>query len=186
MIIITVVIILFRLVTAASWNNNNIELLEQSYIEINDFAKNECIILGDFNTDIKKTGNPLIKALNSFEKMFSLKQLIMEPTRVCARSQSILDLILVSDQKKVNQSDVIHVGLSDHFLTFCTRKVTKQLFNKHNTIHIRSTKHYNREDFINLLSNLNWSDVMNNRDSCDAWSKFKDKFISILDTVAPF
>ena len=38
------------------------------------------------------------------------------------------DLILISDTDKVSQSGVIDLGISDHCLIFCTRKVIKKTF----------------------------------------------------------
>ena len=76
---------------------------------------NECILLGDFNTDILlPTNNVLVNALRNFEHAFGIKQLIVEPTRVCINTASAIDLILVSDPEKVCQSGVICVGISDH------------------------------------------------------------------------
>ena len=79
---------------------------------------NECILLGDFNTDILlPTNNVLVNALRNFEHAFGLKQLIVEPTRVCINKASAIDLMLVSDPEKVCQSGVLCVGMSDHLLT---------------------------------------------------------------------
>ena len=47
---------------------------------------------------------------------------------------STIDLILVSDIEKSSQSGVIDIGISDHSLIFCTRKQTKTVFNKHNSV----------------------------------------------------
>ena len=67
-----------------------------------------------------------------------------QATRVTSTSESIIDLIFVSDPNKICQSGTITVGLSDHLMIFCTRKTTKGQINKHNTIKIRSMKkvHY--------------------------------------------
>ena len=78
--------------------------------------------------------NICVDALRSFDRAFGLKQLIEEPTRVCTNSESAIDLILVSDHEKVCQSGVLSVGISNHALTHCTRKVTRCQRNKHNTV----------------------------------------------------
>ena len=148
---------------------------------------NECILLGDFNTDILlPTNNVLVNALRNFEHSFGLKQLIVEPTRVCINKASAIDLILVSDPEKVCQSGVICVGISDHLLTYCTRKVTRAYVNKHKTIRIRSSKKYSQEQFIHNLYETDWTDVLNSVDADLAWVRFKLIFLSVLDKIAPF
>ena len=71
------------------------------------------ILLGDFNTDILlPNNNVLANALGNIEHAFGLKQLIVEPTRVCINKESGIDQILVSDPDKVCQSGVLCVGIS--------------------------------------------------------------------------
>ena len=148
------------------------DLLELSINE--GHCLNECILLGDFNTDILlPTNNVLVNALRNFEHAFGLKQLIVEPTRVCINKASAIDLILVSDPEKVCQSGVICVGISDHLLTYCTRKVTRAYVNKHKTIRIRSSKKYSQEQFIHNLNETDWTDVLNSVDADLAWVRFK-------------
>ena len=47
------------------------------------------------------------------------------------------------------------MGLSDHFLTFCTRKTVRGSINKHKTTKIRSLKNYTKDDFLHRLKNGN-------------------------------
>ena len=53
----------------------------------------------------------------------------------------------------VSQSDVIPIGISDHFMTYCTRKVSRSIFNKHKTSIIRSLKKHTKEKIIEQLRN---------------------------------
>jgi hypothetical protein len=57
-------------------HNDCYKLLEQSCSNSAGFAEFECIILGDFNTNMLKPprNNIFINALGSFERMFGLKQ----------------------------------------------------------------------------------------------------------------
>ena len=82
---------------------------------------------------------------------------------MCINKASAIDLILVSDPEKVCQSGVICVGISDHLLTYCTRKVTRAYVNKHKTIRIRSSKNYSQEQFIHNLNETDWTDVLKDR-----------------------
>ena len=56
---------------------------ESDFFDVLELSINEgqCILLGDFNTDILlPTNNVLVNALRNFEHAFGLKQLIVEPT----------------------------------------------------------------------------------------------------------
>ena len=63
-------------------------------------------------------------------------------TRVTDKFATIIDHILCNSNStnKIDQSSVIPVGLSDHFLIYCTRKTLKGQINKHKPIQIRSLK----------------------------------------------
>ena len=66
-------------------------------------------------------------------------------TRVSKTSSTTFDLILVSDTDKIFQRGVLDLGISDHCLTYCTRKILRNTINSHNTVKIRSLKNYNKE-----------------------------------------
>ena len=78
------------------------------------------------------------------------------------------------------------MGISDHFIVYCTRKLSKSSFNKHNNVKIRSVKSYSKDVFIEKLTEAKWESLfflaLNIN---EAWSNFKDIFTNILDTVAP-
>ena len=132
-----------------------------------------------------KQGCNLLKSLTSFLDLFNLSQIINDSTRVSAKSSSTIDLILVSDTDKVSQSSYIDLGISDHCLIFCTRKVIKNVFNKHNMVKIRSMRDYSREAFQINLSNADWNSVMTSDNVIGAWSNFKTLFLSIVNNMSP-
>ena len=76
-------------------------------------------------------------------------------------------------------------GLSDHYITYCTRKVVKGIINKHNTISHRSMKKYSESSFIEILQSIDWSVVINCIDVNEAWEKFKPLFTLAMDSIAP-
>ena len=61
------------------------------------------------------------------------------------------------------------IDISDHCLIFCTRKDIKNVFNKQNTVKIRSMRDYSKEAFQTNLSNADWNSVMTSDDVIDAW-----------------
>ena len=159
------------------------DIFEQTCHQINT-NKHEIIILGDFNADVKADSN-LQRRLVEFQTTFDLDQVIVEPTRITPKSRTIIDLILVSDPAKISQSGVIEIGVSDHFLTYCTRKITKVLYHKHNNIKIRSLKNYNKEILEQRLKDATWSDVYTCGSVEGAWLAFKSRFQTIVDSLAP-
>ena len=92
--------------------------------------------------------------------MFHFKQLISEFTRIEKESSTISDLILVSEYDTICQSGVINTTLSDQFMIYCTRKVSKHYIGTHNNVTIRSMKNYNKDDFQKSLLNIGLNYVM--------------------------
>ena len=85
----------------------------------------ETIVLGDFNSNALKQQSNMFSTVKHLMFIFNWVQLINTPTRITPTSESCLDLIFVSLGDKISQSGVINIGLSDHFLTYCTRKVQR-------------------------------------------------------------
>ena len=65
-----------------------------------------------------------------------MSEIVKDFTRVSTTSSTI-DLILVTDSEKISQHGVLDIDFSDQRLIYCTRKVTRNIFNKHNTVTIR-------------------------------------------------
>lgn len=160
--------------------------LENLLAESPLYMQQETYLLGDFNTNVDgKKINSLVKSLNSFMKMFSFCQLIEEYTRITNTSASIIDLVIISDQYRVSQSGVIPCGFSDHHIIFCTRKINRGQFNKHNVTQIRSLKNYSVTDFEEKLKRQDWFKVINCENANQAWCNFCQMFKAVIDVVAP-
>ena len=87
-------------------------------------------------------------------------QLIDVPTRVTDSCDSIIDLIMVTDQDQISQSGVLGIGLSDHMLLYCTRTIKRAVFNDHNTVRMRSLKGYTKDRLCQQLDSSDWSGVL--------------------------
>jgi len=160
--------------------------IEDTFLASPNFIQQETYIMGDFNTDVAaKKNNSLKKAMCNFMKTFDLSQIINEPTRVTTESQTILDLIFCSDVNNITQSGVLPCKISDHNVVFCTRKVSKGFFNKHNVAKIRCMKNYDSDVFVDKLNSVNWFEEIETEDVNIAWSNFSKRFIDVIDSVAP-
>jgi hypothetical protein len=114
--------------------------------------------------------------------MFNLSQIISEPTRITDTTCSLLDHVLCKHQNKISQSGTILIGVSDLFLTFCTRKSVKIPSKKHNIVKIRSLMNYSKEIFVYKLTSTNWDAIYlaNNVNTA-----FKEILMEIMNHVAP-
>ncbi len=65
------------------------------------------------------------------------KQIITTPTRATENTANILDHIICNRDDKISHSGVIETGISDHFMTYCTRKHQRHRIGKHKTIKVR-------------------------------------------------
>ena len=143
-------------------------LMEQCCIDNNRSITMETILIGDFNTNIDRynNNNVLTRKLKEFSDTCNFTQLIQDYTRVTDNSKTTIDLILASDYTNISQSCVIDIGLSDHCMIYCTRKLKRDYIGKHNNVTFRSMKGYSKAEF-------------------GAWNRFKTVFVNIIDTLAP-
>ena len=145
----------------------------------------DLIVLGDFNVCLIKNKGKLGSSYKQLLNFFSCKQLIKEPTRITETSSSLLDHIFTNNSDKIYQSGVLNVGISDHLIIFCSRKIIRGQIGKHKTIKIRSLKKYSSFEFLNKLRRVDWSTVTNCTNVNEAWDKFQTIFFVVLDEVAP-
>ena len=114
---------------------NFMEIFNENLSKVNT-TNIETYILGDFNINLWQNGDYVFQKHNflscfsvpndvknyfDFYTMFGLKQLIESPTRITCSSSSIIDHI----PDRVTQQGILNVGLSDHQLIYCTRKITR-------------------------------------------------------------
>jgi hypothetical protein len=136
------------------WNNNFINKFEIFLSQLREDC--EMILLGDFSICYGDQKGPLFKLYDSVLKIFNLCQMIKQPTRVTEFTSSVIDHILCNNPEKNCQSGVLNMGISDHFIVYCTRKLPKSSFNKHNNVKVRSVKSYNKDVFIEKLTEAKW------------------------------
>ena len=83
-----------------------------------------------------------------------MTEVIKEPTQITCCTSTLLDHILTNSFQKVSQKGVIDVGISDHQLIYCTRKIKRIKHNMHNQIQVQSLKKYSAEIFTNALKTI--------------------------------
>ena len=161
-----------------------IETITEDFYKLNA-ENNDLFILGDMNINLRNSTCPLVKKYQEFISTFGLKQLIQQPTRITSSSSSLIDHVLTNANDKISQSGILDIGLSDHQLIFCTRKLTKSKTGLPKYINFRSMKKYTKLLFKEKLEDINFPNYENFQDAGLAYSDFTNKLTSIINNIAP-
>ena len=162
---------------------------------------NEIYLLGDFNINLFQNGkyilngkrsttsqgsvHTMINRYKEFCQIHSLKQLITCPTRVTCNTSTLIDHILTNSTEKIFQSGIIDSGISDHQLIFCTRKVKRVRFHKHNNVLLRSLKHYTINLFVEGLRKIRFLNYERFSNIDAAYTDFLNKLMKVINEIAP-
>ena len=162
--------------------------LSTSISQTCSFNEQEVYILGDLNINLinsqKHTPNG-IKRYKEFCSLHGIEQLLTLPTRITNNSSSLLDHILTNSADRISQFGIVNVGLSDHQLIYCTRKITRTRLNTHKYVKMRSLKYYSEDLYVKKLKELDFPDYSNFKDINEAYSDFTGKVASVIDEIAP-
>ena len=149
-------------------------------------AMNEnVILLGDLNVDCLKNNVSQTNFIGCLEDIFSMTQLVNEPTRETPTSVSLIDVILSTKPELHGVTDVLRVAMSDHYCVQTT--LNKQVNNnvKHNSLTFRNFKSFQIERFLEdvklMVKNLNSEDNL-----LILWLNFKNGFLETSNKHAPF
>ena len=148
--------------------------------------QNGKFILKENQPNISKIDTtPLINKYKEFCQTFSLTEILKDSTRITCSTSSLLDHILTNSLEKISQKGTIDVGLSDHQLIYCTRKVLRTKLNMHNQVQIRSLKKYSVEAYTNTLRKINFPDYDTFSDVNVAYTDLVKNISNTIDSVAP-
>ena len=126
-----------------------------------------------------------IKRYKEFCSLHGIEQLLTLPTRITNNSSSLLDHILTNSADRISQFGIVNVGLSDHQLIYCTRKITRTRLNTHKYVKMRSFKYYSEDLYVKKLKEIDFPDYSNFKDINEAYSDFTGKVASVIDEIAP-
>ena len=125
-----------------------------------------------------------MRKLNIIAIPNGLTQTIVHPTRITPLFTSLIDLHF-TDCEHVASTGVIHLGLSDHSLTYLIKK-QKTPLKKNSTFQARSYKNFDETTFKNLITDIDWSGVFPDPyDINIAWSSIETSIINALNTMCP-
>ena len=134
--------------------DNSTEYINSLKSCLESMDMNEYIIMGDMNMNwLDKTVSRPIKEMALHQ---GLEQLIVEPTRVCATCSTILDLIFTNKADKYQAHGVLKLAISDHYLTYAIRKISK-VKTGHKTVFCERIPKAKTQNYQNELKNINWT-----------------------------
>ena len=159
-------------------------LLKPSYVTALTMNK-PIIILGDLNCNILKQC-PENKLLTDISEELNLNQIINVPTRITDCSQSLIDVILISNPDLVCDSGVVDTAISDHFPVFATLKL-KLPTSPSRFITVRSFKHYDPSLFTAALAlnSVNLLSIFTKPDVESKLATFNNVLLSTIEAYAP-
>ena len=150
----------------------------------------EMILMGDTNCDLSQEIACLSLSENSrhisnLYDLFSLKQIINEPTRVTLTTSTLIDHISTSCIDNILESGVHKVSMSDHYMVFCKRKINAGL-GGHKMVVTRNMKLFNESAFLADISSIDWELVVNKTDDVNVMvEKWSSLFSAVIEKHAP-
>ena len=109
----------------------------------------EIILMGDFNIDLIKIEN---KKWINFINNFNLQQQICTATRICDKSETLIDHIYTTNPENIVHCHVPSYALSDHYPVCLNRKINIKIKKEsHIEIKYRCFKKFNEDAFCTDL-----------------------------------
>ena len=141
-------------------------------------------ILGDLNCNLLELNIPESRVLIEFCQSFNLSQVVTKPTCSTGKSESLLDVILVSNTNQVLESDVLISSISDHDLVYIKLRLKREK-SPPTFITTRSFKNYSSSKFLKDVATSPWSVLEIFDDPDDKLFAFNVLFNDVLDKHAP-
>ena len=167
----------------SEWYDSFSTQIEKS-LEVSD----EIYIMGDLNVNVNRQNATLnCTKWKHITELHDLHQLIHEPTRVTARSSTLIDHLYVSHPDKVTECFVPKTAIRDHYPICFTRCTAKRQLKRHEhrSMDYRCFKSFNDDDFCNELAIAINTIQTSDTDCNHNFNKWCSMFSDILDKLAP-
>ena len=96
------------------------------------------------------------------------RPLILQPTRVGSKSATLIDNIFINDISCFSTGGNITHSISDHFLQFAQIDIFEKFTAPKKSVKFaRNWRYFNKNEFEEELSKLNWAEVYNPNSGTD-------------------
>jgi len=159
---------------------NNLELI----IKKIQSKRKKILLCGDWNLNFL-IDNTRLHELENLLLRYDLINTVNSPTRITCSSESLIDVIVTNREYLEQSTTVIDLGLSDHLAQLIRIRSRK----KSNTIKIIEKRQFTNsrvEEFINLLSQESWVEVINQLDVNASVEAFLRIFLHYFNIAFPY
>ena len=142
-------------------------------------------LLGDYNIDILKI-NQNKYAENFINQLSSsfFYPLITKPTRITHNSASLIDNILTNRMDDDDIQGILYTDISDHLPVFTIKRNVK-LKDKGKKVKFRRITSANIDDLNDLISNVNWNELIQTEEPNEAYNIFHNKLTQLYNKAIP-
>lgn len=147
-----------------------------------DYEYNVC--LGDFNVNLLDVGNYSTAAMIDSIDILGLKQIVDSPTRITARSSTLIDYILISDNLTVVGVEVTPLQISDHELVQCRLNINVPVDSPRTKV-VRYFSYIDHIEFSRHLNLLPWHNIFYEYNIDNKVSLLSSYILHLFDTHAP-
>ena len=170
-------------------NSSVKEFLKQYQRQLKKFNPQqlERLIIGlDHNLDfIKHDKHTLTKEFINMNLDKNLEPTITKPTRITRCSATLIDNIIVGRQFQEYEANIGISDISDH-LPLVMKSPQPALYKKKTlTLETRSIDSSKCNKIHNRLQEVDWNNLLQDKDANESYRCFQTKFKNILDTEAP-
>lgn len=116
---------------------------------------------------------------------FSYTPLISKPTRVTTECATLIDNIWTNEVEFNVKNTIIYADITDHFPVVSHFSYNRNYTFKKEIIYKRNFSETNMEIFLNLIMNLDWSEVYEYRCASKAFDTFASKFTKLFNECFP-
>ena len=110
---------------------------------------------------------------------------ILKPTRITAKSQTLIDNIFCNNISQITQSGIVTNSISDHCPVFLNQQLDNSAVNRKSIYRIRLKNRECHVKFRNLLSYASWSSVYNMNDVDIMYETFSDEWFTMFNESFP-
>ena len=111
--------------------------------------------------------------------------MISKPTRVTAECATLIDNIWTNEVEFNVKNTIIYADITDHFPVVSHFSYNRNYTCKKEIIYKRNFSETNMEIFLNLIMNLDWSEVYEYRCASKAFDTFASKFTKLFNECFP-